>query len=301
MVRSRQPTMRADGIAFGSCLLVSLIMLVLPDGAQLQLTHVMSTVLVAPYQKLRNFGEDVARVRGENAQLAARVEILEAQLAAAGRAAADAGRGSGLPVLDPGFTGPLAPCEVIGRTRARYASMMQIISAERLGWRPGLAVVDEGGYLGRLHTITDPHTAWVELLTSPDMALGVELERTGLLGVLRPRAGSFVLEMVGRDEDVVEGDRVITSGIAEVRDFAAGAARDPVPRGLPVGEVEAVSIPSDDIFKRIEVRPLADFRRNSVVFVVGVGSIRIVPRPVLPDTTRNVPAAAAPDTTLGDT
>ncbi len=291
--------MRADGIAFGSCLLASLLMLALPDGAQLQLTHVMSMVLVVPYQKVRNFGEDVARVRGENARLAGRVEVLEAELAAADRAARDGARGGGLPVLAPGFTGPLAPCEVIGRTRARYASMLQITSSERLPWRPGLAVVDGGGYLGRLHTITDAHTAWVELLISPDMALGVELERSGLLGVLRPRAGSFVLEMVGRDEDVQPGDRVITSGIAEVRDFAAGAARDPVPRGLPVGEVDEVSVPSDEIFKRIEVRPLADFRRNSVVFVVGVGNIRIEPRPVLPDTTLEARPAAAADSTLG--
>lgn len=291
--------MRADGIAFGSCLLASLLMLVLPDGAQLQLTHVLSTVLVAPYQKVRNFSEDVARVRGENARLAAHVELLEASLAAESRAAADHARGGGLPILDPGFTGPLAPCEVIGRTRARYASMLQIKTAEFVGWRPGLAVVDAGGYLGRLHTITDPHTAWVELLTSPDMALGVELERSGLLGVLRPRAGSFVLEMVGRDEDVQPGDRVITSGIAEIREFAASAARDPVPRGLPVGEVEEVSVPSDEIFKRIEVRPLADFRRNAIVFVVGVGSIRLEPRPVVPDSTLDAQPAAAADTTLG--
>ncbi len=274
-------------------------MLALPDGAQLQLAHVMSAVLVAPYQKMRNFGEDVARVRGENARLAARVEVLEAGLAAASRAVADSARGGGLPVLDPGFTGPLGPCEVIGRTRARYASMLQITSAERLGWRPGLAVIDAGGYLGRLHTITDAHTAWVELLTSPDMALGVELERTGLLGVLRPRAGSFVLEMVGRDEDVVAGDRVITSGIAELRDLASGVARDPVPRGLPVGEVDAISVPSDEIFKHIEVRPLADFRRNAVVFVVGVGSVRLEVRPVVPDTTLDARPAPAADTPLG--
>ena len=140
---------------------------------------------------------------------------------------------------------------------------------------------------------------------SPDMALGVELERTGLLGVLRPRAGDFVLEMVGRDEDVQPGDRVITSGIAEVRDIAQGAARDPVPRGLPVGEVDKVTVPSDDIFKRIEVHPLADFRRNAIVFVVGVGSVRLVPRPAVPDTVppaTTTPAGTAPsDTSAGDT
>lgn len=271
-------------------------MLALPDGAQLQLTQVLSAVLVTPYQKIRNFGEDVARVRGDNARLAAQVELLETTLAAERRTAAQGGDRGLLPVLAPDFTGPLAPCEVIARTRARYASMMLITSREHVAWRPGLAVIDAGGYLGRIHTVSDSRNAWVELLMSPDMALGVELERTGLLGVLRPRAGDFVLEMVGRDEDVQAGDRVITSGIAEVREIAQGAARDPVPRGLPVGEVGKVAVPSDDIFKRIEVHPLADFRRNSIVFVVGVGSVRLAPRPAVTDTVPPTPPLpAGPD------
>jgi len=177
--------------------------------------------------------------------------------------------------------------------------MMQITSAERLGWRPGLAVIDAGGYLGRLHTITDPHTAWVELLTSPDMALGVELERTGLLGVLRPRAGSFVLEMVGRDEDVVSGDRVITSGIAELRTWRR-ARREIRAEGLPVGEVDVVSAPSEEIFKRIGYArsPTSGATRSSSSSAWGPSATNRARRA---DTTldpRPVPAAG---TTLGAT
>jgi len=97
----------------------------------------------------------------------------------------------------------------------------------------------------------------------------VELERSGLLGVLRPRADRFELEMIGRDEDVQVGDRVITSGIAEIRESGtdpAGLSR--TPRGFPVGVVTEVSQPSDQIFKRIVVQPAASLDYNETVFVV---------------------------------
>jgi cell shape-determining protein MreC len=75
--------------------------------------------------------------------------------------------------------------------------------------------------------------------------------------------------MIGRDEDVQVGDRVITSGIAEIRESGtdpAGLSR--TPRGFPVGVVTEVSQPSDQIFKRIVVQPAASLDYNETVFVV---------------------------------
>ena len=92
------------------------------------------------------------------------------------------------------------------RERGRFATMIKIESLVPVAWEPWLPVISQAGYLGRLRSIINEREAWVELLTAPDFALGVEFERTGLLGVLRPRADSFVVEMVGRDEDVRVGD-----------------------------------------------------------------------------------------------
>ncbi len=171
--------------------------------------------------------------------------------------------------MSAGFTGPVAPCQVVARERARLATMIQIRSLDPLRWEPELPVITSEGLIGRLHTIIDEHAAWVELLTAPDLAVGVEFERTGLVGVLRPRAGRFVVELVGRDEDVLPGDEVITSGLGEVRDGPDGGLFGPVPRGLRVGKVDHVSAPSDQVFKEIEIAPHASFRRNETVYVVG--------------------------------
>jgi hypothetical protein len=180
----------------------------------------------------------------------------------------DAGRMAG-PALDPGYEGDLVPCRVIMRQRARFATMIKVHSLVPVNWKPWQPVISSAGYLGRLRLVINDREAWVELLTAPEFALGVEIERTGLLGVLRPRGNRFVVEMVGRDEDVRPGDTVITSGIAEIREGASdpGAAA-PTPRGFPVGTIVETSSPSDQIFKLIVVDPAASLDFNESVFVV---------------------------------
>jgi rod shape-determining protein MreC len=129
-------------------------------------------------------------------------------------------------------------------------------------------VVSRTGYLGRVRQIVSPREAWVELLTAPDFALGVELQRTGLVGILRPRASTICVDMIGRDEDVAEGDTVITSGIIEVRDLAGASDGGQTPRGFPLGIVTAVEKPADGMFKEITLKLAATADVNETVFVV---------------------------------
>jgi len=284
MARSSQTGKRTEEVVSILFIVLSLTLLMLPDRAQIQVAHALSAVLVNPWLEVRNFGEDVLRVRADNARLQAQVQTLELRLAADQRAVKDFERQAG-PSLPAGSDLPLAPCQVTMRKRARLATMIQVSSLVPLDWQPGMPVISMDGFIGRLHTVINDQAAWIELLSAPDMALGVEIERTGLLGVLRPRAGRFEVELVGRDEDVQQGDRVISSGIAEVRDRPGDPVHDPVPRGLPVGTVDMVSAPHDRIFKQIQVHPLADFRLNETVFVVGAEPLVAV----LPE------AAASPD------
>ena len=250
------------------CLVLSLGLLVLPHHARVLVADRLALVLTAPYWHVRNFGQDVLHTRDRNAWLSQRVLELELQAAAAQRHVRDLDRAAGA-ALDPGFAGDLVPCRVVMRQRARFASMIKIYSLEDVAWRQWQPVVSGAGFLGRVHAIVGPREAWVELLTSPDFALGVELERTGLLGVLRPRADRFEIEMIGRDEDVRPGDKVITSGVAEIRDSdrddEVGCA---TPRGFPVGVVTEVSSPSDQIFKRVVIEPAANLAYNETVYVV---------------------------------
>ena len=257
-------------LALVFCLTFSLLMLLLPDEQQIAVAHRLSLVLTEPYWRLRNFGEDILRVRGENALLQAQVIRLEQQLAAGMRAERDARRELVAGGLRAGYEGRLLPCQVVARELGRSATMVKIRSVGPAAWRLYQAVLAPTGLIGRIRKISGPEEVWVELLTAPDMALGCEIERTGLLGVLRTRGSDFVLDMISRDEsDVQEGDRIITSGIAEIRagdDFETGWAL--MPRGLPVGLVKRVDQSAAQLFLDIQVKPLASFRCNMTVFVV---------------------------------
>ncbi len=268
MGRAFNFSFRGGTVMLVICAGLSLILFFLPANARIVVADRLGLVLTAPYWNLRNYGEDVLRVRDDNARLRARLSEIELMVAAGERMQRDAERMAG-PALDPGFDGELIPCRVVMRQRGRRVTMMKIHALEAVDWHPWQPVVSQAGYLGRLRMIVSEREAWVELLPAPDFALGVEFARTGLLGVLRPRGDRFVVEMVGRDEDVQEGDRIITSGIAEVNDRnGEGFAGGTTPRGFPVGEVTASSSPSEQIFKEIVVRPAASFDDNETVFVV---------------------------------
>jgi rod shape-determining protein MreC len=274
MRRISQPSRRKETLSFVLCVAASLLLLVLPDEAQLLLAEQMGKVLIEPYWRVRGFAEDILRVREENAQLAARVAQLELAAAAGERARRDLDRLHASGGLTAGFEGDLLPCEVVARRRGRFATMIKIRSQGMTAWSRYQPVITPAGLLGRIRMISGANTAWVELLTSPDLALGCEIERTGLLGILRARAGRFHLEMVGRDEDVLPGDSIITSGIAEIRDESGELDATRMPRGLPVGTVSTVSSPPDQLFKEIQVQPRASFQYNQTVFVVGAKLVR---------------------------
>jgi rod shape-determining protein MreC len=266
--RSLNISSRGELLVLVVCIVSSLGLLALPEDTRVYVADRLGLVLTSPYWNVRNFGQDVVHTRDENAWLRQRVAELELLASSSERMQRDSDRLAG-PAMDAGYDGELVPCQVMARQRGRFATMIKVRSLAPVAWRPWQPVISNAGFLGRLRSVINEREAWVELLSAPDFAVGVEIERTGLLGVLRPRADRFELEMIGRDEDVQVGDRIITSGIAEIRetvDDPAGLSL--TPRGFPVGTVLDVEAPSDNIFKRITVDPAASFDYNETVFVV---------------------------------
>lgn len=268
---------RTELLTLAGCVLASLLLLALPADPRTMVADRLGRVLTAPYWSVRNFAADVFVLRDQKTQLERRVVELELQAAAGERGQRDLDRLAG-PALDAGYAGELVPCRVVMRQRSRFATMIKVHSEVPVAWRPWLPVITRTGYLGRLRTVISSTEAWVELMTSPDFALGVELERTGLLGILRPQADRFVVGMVGRDEDVQVGDLVVTSGIAEIREGALDPAQMAlIPRGFPVGAVSTVFSPNDEVFKDIELEPAAQFHHNETIFVIT--SLQVAPAP----------------------
>ena len=133
-------SVRGEYLTLVVCVALSLTMLFLPGDTRIRVADRLGLVLTAPYWSVRNFGEDVRRVREDNAWLRQRVAELELQQGTADRMMRDADRMAG-PALDPGYTGDLVPCRVVMRQRSRFATMIKIQSLEPVTWRTWQPVI----------------------------------------------------------------------------------------------------------------------------------------------------------------
>lgn len=249
------------------CCVMSIVLILLPGPTRIRVADHLGRVLTAPYWSARNFLDDMVFLRRQNMRLSRELFTLDLERSHLAMQLGDTERaGDGALAAGGGYP---APCRVTMRRRGRFTTMVRITSDTPLKWRPWLPVVNRQGMLGRVLTVVSPTAAWVELMSSPDFALGVEFRRTGLLGVLVPREDRYMVTMVGRDEDVRIGDEVVTSGVVEVKENPDGLQRGAeAPRGILVGTVRAVAVPNDQVFKRIAIEPAASCNRNETVFVI---------------------------------
>jgi len=269
---TRSPILRItrETLVLIVCVAASVTLLTLPLESRIVVANQLERLLIKPFVLLVAPGHEESRLRRENDDLQAEVARLDLLLRSVEGTPPDAPRLTG-PAILPAMLGDLLPCRVVMRVRQRFVTMLKIESLEDADWVEWQPVLSSTGYLGRIRAVVNAREAWVELMASPDFALGVQFERTGILGIVVPRSGRFLVEMVGRDEDVRVGDVIVTSGIVE-RDFWHRLQPDtPVvtPPGIPVGVVSGLPDPAmGEIFKTIEIKPAAQFSHNEPVFVV---------------------------------
>lgn len=262
---------QADKVALVVCLMLSVLLMLLGDTRREQIAGSLNRVLTSPYYNLTNFVSDVGRMRDENNRLMARLAALETNAQSVQRLRRERDELHQALGFINRSNSRLSPCEVLKRQFTESASLVKVRFPDSVPLRPYQPIMSLQGLAGRVKTITGPNTAWVELLTSPGMALCCEIDGSGLPGILRPVGDQFELAMIGRDEDVKIGDRVVTSDIAAVYPGLESGTFH-APRGIPVGEIIQVTAPPEQIFKVIRVKPVTDFSRQTVLFAVfGMG------------------------------
>ena len=123
----------------------------------------------------------------------------------------------------------------------------------------GAAVISgEGMYVGKIYDV-GRRSATVSALTDPNHSVAVSLlNESRTIGVASGSVGELLqVNFIPTDEVVLENDLVVTSGLEE-----------PIPSGLIVGIVNAVSQETGSPFQQAIVEPLTDIRRLSSVLVL---------------------------------
>jgi rod shape-determining protein MreC len=181
-------------------------------------------------------------------------------------------------VPDPSLSSVLA--HVIGRAKRPFLETMILDAGKAEGVKPGQAVIDTRGMIGRIFLAGD-HTAWVILLTDLNSRIPVISEPGHAQAILTgDNAKAPALETLAQGAQVHEGDQVVSSGDGGI-----------LPPGLPIGTVIADG-------KGFRVALLADPASTQDVEVVDFKNpVEIPAAPSakdLPVTAAGLPPAAPP-------
>jgi rod shape-determining protein MreC len=221
-----------------------------------------------PFRDAWGYGADLVGAKSENAELREQVAALQKQLIQEQTAARENQR---LRDLTRYISGPRFPDDyraVVTRVVARPPSAYNQVVLVAAGSSHGIAVNDpvvtEDGLVGLVTEVTG-NGARVTLLTDQASAVSALVLQSGAAGIVRhgPSDGSaLVLDRVGKDELVSEGNLVITAG------WRTGNLESLYPRGIPIGMVASVGQQDVDLYKRIQVAPLVDFDSLAEVIVL---------------------------------
>jgi rod shape-determining protein MreC len=136
---------------------------------------------------------------------------------------------------------------VVGRNPSPIFKMIIINRGEADGVRTGLPVIANNGVVGRTLEVSW-HVSRVLLLTDENSNIDAMVQDSRVLGILQGAASTGCnLKYVSKTATVKAGDRIISSGMGGI-----------FPKGLPLGEVRAVSKKEADLFQKINVAPFVD-------------------------------------------
>jgi rod shape-determining protein MreC len=250
----------------------------LQSGAQTVLSPIEDGASRAfkPVRDLVGWFGDVFNAKDENKQLKKDLSAARTRLATAETQARD----------DVQLRGQLKLSEAHGYTNATRETARVIVQSPTVwystvtidkgrgdGIRVDQPVINGDGLVGKV-TAVSGGTATVTLITDSSSGVSAQIEPDGALGVVKPSVGDpndMQLQYIGKHHPVKKGASVVTSG------SATGTPLQSIyPKGIPIGEVSRVEQGELDLYRKVHIRPWADFRRMDILTVL-TGKPRTVP------------------------
>ncbi|WDD95701.1 rod shape-determining protein MreC [Burkholderia sp. FERM BP-3421] len=213
-----------------------------------------------------------ASLRHENQQLRDHNLKLSLQANQAGQLSADNAHLRAVLALRERVSTQSTPVEIQYDTSDPFSQKVVIGHGSQAGIQDGSPVVSEDGVIGQV-TRVFPLQSEVTLITDRDLAIPVQVLRTGLRSVIygTPKGDSLDLRFVPTSADLLVGDELVTSGLDGV-----------YPPGLPVAKVVRVDKLADTAFAHVVCMPVAAVRGAREMLVLHYRN-DIPPRPAEPD------------------
>lgn len=130
-------------------------------------------------------------------------------------------------VPDPAMSSVVA--RVIGRANHPFLETMILDAGRQQGVKPGQAVIDQRGMIGRIY-LTGEHTSWVILLTDLNSRIPVSIEpNTDQAIMTGDNTPMPVIETLAHGVQLKADAQVVTSGDGDI-----------LPAGIPIGVIMPV-------------------------------------------------------------
>jgi len=146
---------------------------------------------------------------------------------------------------------------VVARSPNSYDKYIIINAGSKNGVRENQAAAFSGGMLMGKITEVYENTSKISLLTNSESSINVITQTSRSNGVVKGEFSTAVrLEMINQNEELIDGELIITSGLEEG-----------VPKGLLVGKVSRIEESANKIFKEANVELFFDFNKVEEVFI----------------------------------
>jgi len=195
------------------------------------------------------------QLRRENAVLRHQVDELRFDLLRLYRVQGEVERLEEATAYQGGHSGPFLIADVV---YADTESWLRSLIVHVSGGTPQVdqPVVTPDGVVGRVIVVAGAY-AKVQLITDRSASVGAMIERNRRQGLVEGGpSGELLLELVPLHEEVLSGDRVVTSGTDGI-----------FPRGLVLGTVQSVT-PSGGLFHHIEIDPAVNPQQVDQVYLL---------------------------------
>lgn len=267
------------GLLFAAFTIVSLLLLLASgtDAAR-SLQRVSARALDPVRESISGIGEGVAgvigvigeidRLRTENDDLRRRLASAEQRIAELTEAAAENAELRDLLGLTESLDMDLLPVRIISRDPSNFTWEVGIDAGSNEGLRAGMPVVGAAQGAGALAgTVVEvgPDSATVRLLVDTRSSVVARDQESRALGLIQGQlGGQLVMVQVDVTDDLAVGDSIVTAGLV----LSGGVAYSAYPRGLLIGNVQAVERDANALTQTGFVRPALDFPRLDRLLVV---------------------------------
>ncbi len=236
---------------------LSITLLALGERSRVGMARAITAVLLSPVERVTGRFESVEALRSENAELRAMVATLYQERERLMEFAEERNRLRRLLDLKSDSFYRFVPCEILSRSSTSFFRSIAVDRGSADSVRVGMAVVGFQGLVGRVSQVF-PGSSQVVLINNKSISVSCMNRRSRVVGMLEWDRGSFFrLEYVGKEEDVVVGDTLVTSGLGLL-----------FPKGFPVGTVFQITDDKGGIAKRVRVASAANLNALEELFIV---------------------------------